>query len=321
MQLERIKAPVQNDFQAVNDLILNALHSKATIINDLGNYIVKSGGKRLRPLVVLLVSQACGYRNTDHIPLAAVIEFIHTATLLHDDVVDNAHSRRDQKTANSVWGNQAAVLVGDFLYSKALQMLVKLNNPRITEVIANTTTIMAEGEALQLLERHNPKTTEEDYLNIIRCKTAKLFEAAAQSSAILSNADLETQTQMAQYGLHLGTAFQLIDDLLDYQDSSKTGKTAGNDLIEGKTTLPLIYVLQNGNKEETQIIEEAIRNGESQNFLIIQEIIESRGALEYTYQKAQAEIKAAQKALNQLKPSSYRDAAYNLSEFAIQRDY
>lgn len=321
MQLDHIKAPIENDFQAVNDLILQSLHSKASIINDLGNYIIQSGGKRLRPLVVLLLSRACGYRGEDHIPLATVIEFIHTATLLHDDVVDNANSRRGQKTANNVWGNQAAVLVGDFLYSKSLQMLVTVNNSRITEVIANATNIMAEGEAFQLLEQHNPKTTEEDYLNIIRSKTARLFEAAAQSSAILANSGLEIETQMAQYGMHLGTAFQLIDDLLDYQTSSQTGKTSGNDLMEGKVTLPLIYVLQNGSNKEIQMVEEAIREGDNQNFSIIQEIIKSCGAFEYTHRKAHSEIEKAKHVLSTLKASPYREAAYTLTEFAIHRNY
>ena len=321
MQLESIKAPVQENFQAVNDLIVRALHSKASIINDLGNYIIQSGGKRLRPLVVLLLASACGYTTEDHMSLAAAIEFIHTATLLHDDVVDNASSRRGLQTANNVWGNQAAVLVGDFLYSKAIQILTAFDNPRIMQVIANTANIMAEGEAFQLLERHNPHTTEEGYLNIIRCKTAKLFEAAAKTSAILGNADPEIEAQMAQYGLHLGTAFQLIDDLLDYQASPKAGKTVGNDLLEGKATLPLIYVLQHGSDKEIQIVEEAIREGNNQNLSIIQEIIESSGALEYTQRKAKTEIETAQKALSKLKPSVYRDAAYNLTEFAIQRNY
>ncbi len=322
MHLDLIKAPVQDNFQAVNDLILHSLRSNASIINDLGHYIIQSGGKRLRPLMVLLLARACGYTGEHHIPLATVIEFIHTATLLHDDVVDNSNCRRGQKTANTLWGNQAAVLVGDFLYSKALQILVTINNPRIIQVIANTTNMMAEGEAFQLLERHNPKTTEHNYLNIIRCKTAKLFEAAAQSSAILGESEPNIEEKMVQYGMHLGTAFQLIDDLLDYQNPlSQTGKVPGNDLTEGKATLPLIYILQNGTTKEKRMIEEAIQQGSNQNFSIIQEIIESSGALEYTRHTAKIEAEKAQRALATLKHSAYRDAAYTLTEFAINRNY
>ncbi len=324
MPLECIKAPARENFQAVNDLILVSLHSKASIINDLGDYIIQGGGKRLRPLVVLLLAHACGYTGDHHIPLATVIEFIHTATLLHDDVVDNATYRRGRKTANTLWGNQAAILVGDFLYSKALQILMTINHSQIIQVIANTTNLMAEGEAFQLLERHNPKVTEEHYFNIIRCKTAKLFEAAAKSSAILAKSEPALEEQMAQYGMHLGTAFQLIDDLLDYQNSSQAGKTTGNDLMEGKVTLPLIYVLQHGTPQEIQVVQDAIqdsRHQNHQNLSIVQKVLESSGAFEYTLHKAEIEIEKSQKALSKLKPSPYKDAAYKLTEFAVQRNY
>lgn len=322
MQLDPIKSLVKDDFQAVNALILDALHSKASIINDLGHYIIQSGGKRLRPLVVLLVARACGYLGHHHINLAAVIEFIHTATLLHDDVVDDAVLRRGRKTANTVWGNEAAVLVGDFLYSKAFQMLMAVENLRVMNVLANATNIMAEGEALQLLERHNPETTEGGYLNIIRSKTAKLFEASAQIGAILGNANSMLELALTQFGMHLGTAFQLIDDVLDYEASpTDTGKKLGNDLAEGKVTLPLIYLLQNGNKKDTRLIQEAIRENGEQHLPLIQKMIQQSGALDYTRNFAKVESERAEKTLEKLSPSPYRDAAYALTEFAINRNH
>lgn len=322
MQLDAIKALVEDDFQAVNALILGSLHSKASIVNDLGHYIIQSGGKRLRPLLVILVAHACGYTGKDHINLAAVIEFIHTATLLHDDVVDDAVLRRGQKTANNVWGNEAAVLVGDFLYSKAFQMLTAVANLPVMTVIANATNTMAEGEALQLIERHNPETTEGGYLNIIRSKTAKLFEASAQVGAILGNANSALEQALTQFGLHLGMAFQLIDDVLDYESStSDTGKKLGNDLAEGKVTLPLIYLLQNGNKKDTHLIQKAIRENGIEHLPLIQTLIQQSGALDYTRHFAKVESEHAKKALEKLNPSPYRDAAYALTDFAINRNH
>ncbi len=322
MQLDPIKALVRDDFQAINALILDSLHSKASIINDLGHYIIQSGGKRLRPLVLILMAHACGYAGKHHINLATVVEFIHTATLLHDDVVDDAVLRRGRKTANNVWGNEAAVLVGDFLYSKAFQMLTAIENLRVMNVLANATNIMAEGEALQLLERRNPETTEGGYLNIIRSKTAKLFEASAQIGAILGNADSALELALAQFGMHLGTAFQLIDDVLDYEASpTDTGKKLGNDLAEGKVTLPLIYLLQNGNKKDTRLIQEAIRENGAQHLPLIQKMIRESGALDYTRNFAKVESERAKKALEKLSPSAYRDAAYALTDFAIHRNH
>lgn len=322
MQLDSIKALVKDDFQAVNALILDSLHSKASIINDLGHYIIQSGGKRLRPLVVLLIAHACGYQGNHHIHLAAVIEFIHTATLLHDDVVDDAILRRGKKTANNVWGNEAAVLVGDFLYSKAFQMLMAVENLRVMNVLANATNIMAEGEALQLLERHNPETTEGGYLNIIRSKTAKLFEASAQIGAILANADNALEIALSQFGMHLGTAFQLIDDVLDYEASpTETGKKLGNDLAEGKVTLPLIYLLQNGNQKDSRLIHEAIRENGEHHLPIIQKMIQESGALDYTRNFAKVECERAEKALEKLSPSVYKDAASALIQFALARNH
>ncbi len=322
MQLDSIKALVQDDFQAVNDLILDSLHSKASIVNDLGHYIIESGGKRLRPLLVILMAHACGYAGKHHINLAAVVEFIHTATLLHDDVVDDAILRRGKKTANNVWGNKAAVLVGDFLYSKAFQMLTTVANLRVMSVLANATNIMAEGEALQLLERGKPDTTEGVYLNIIRSKTAKLFEASAQIGAILSNTDSALELTLTQFGLHLGMAFQLIDDVLDYESSpTNTGKKLGNDLAEGKVTLPLIYLLENSSKKDMHLIQEALRENGSQHLAFIQTLIQQSGALDYARHFAKIESERAKKALEKLTPSIYRDAAYALTDFAINRNH
>jgi len=322
MQLEPIQALVKENLQAVNALIIDSLNSKASLINDLGHYIIQSGGKRLRPLVVLLIARACGYEGLDHIKLATIIEFIHTATLLHDDVVDDAKLRRGKKSANAVWGNEAAVLVGDFLYSKTFQMLIDVGNTRVMKVLADATNIVAEGEALQLLERHNLETTEKKYLQVIQCKTAKLFEASAQIGAILGNADSELEEAAAQYGLHLGTAFQLLDDILDYQASSTlTGKTLGNDLSDGKLTLPLIYILQNGKPNEIRIVQEAIRTGGGKYLPAIQEILALNSAIEYTRQCAKLEMEKAQKSLVKLKPSPYLEAALSLAEFAVHRDH
>jgi len=322
MQLDLIKAPVADSFQAVDALIMNSLHSKASIINDLGHYIIQSGGKRLRPLVVLLISGACGYKGKHHIDVATVIEFIHTATLLHDDVVDASNSRRGRETANNIWGNEAAVLVGDFLYSKAFQMLVVMNDPKVMKVLADATNTMAEGEALQLLDRHNAETTEGGYLNVIRSKTAKLFEASAQIGAILGKVDIALEQALTQYGVHLGTAFQLIDDVLDYEaDPAIIGKDNGCDLAEGKVTLPLIYLLENGNAKEIRLIKEAIQEGGLEFFPAIQQLLINSGAIEYTKQFARIEIERAQKALTKLKPSPYREAASLLAEFAINRDH
>lgn len=322
MQFESIKEPIRDSFQAVDALIVDSLHSKASIINDLGRYIIQSGGKRLRPLVVLLTAGACNYQGTHHIILAAIIEFIHTATLLHDDVVDDSTHRRGQKTANTVWGNEAAVLVGDFLYSKAFQMLVTVDNIAIMKVLADATNIMSEGEALQLLDRHNSETSEGSYLNVIRSKTAKLFEASAQIGAILGKVDKDLEDSMALYGLHLGTSFQLIDDVLDYQaNPTKTGKSIGNDLAEGKVTLPLIYLLQNGKTEEVRQVRQAIRAGGEEYFPLIQKLITKSGAIEYTKRFAETEAKRAEQALTKLPASAFKDALRALVQFAVNRDH
>lgn len=320
MQFDDIKALVVHDFQGVDSQLMACLHSKASIINDLGRHIIQGGGKRLRPLVVLLIARACGYTGKHHTELATIIELIHTATLLHDDVVDNARLRRGQQTANHLFGNEAAVLVGDFLYSKAFQLMLKATTPAMMKVLADATNMMAEGEALQLMDRHNPATSEGNYLNIIRSKTAKLFETAAHLGALVAEADEKHQKAMARYGLHLGTAFQLIDDLLDYQIHSKqTGKAAGSDLAEGKITLPLIYLLQNGSPAEIHLVREAIQSNGQQHLEKIQKMIETSGALQYTMRFARVEIDRAQKELESLPESAYREGAKALAQFALER--
>jgi len=322
MQFDAIKALVAEDFEAVSALILSSLHSKASIINDLGRYLLNNGGKRLRPLVLLLVARACGYLGQQHVELATVIELIHTATLLHDDVVDHAELRRDRQTANRVFGNEAAILVGDFLYAKAFQIMTHVASPQILKVVSDTTSFMAEGEALQLMRSHNPDTSESHYLNIIRSKTAKLFEAASWIGALLANADETIQQAVALYGTHLGTAFQLIDDLFDYRsDSLETGKSAGSDLRGGKVTLPLIYILQHGTPAEIHLVRTAIAIKEEGNSLFpeIQSLVESSGALQYTMEFARHEAKRAELALSTLPESIYCEGAKSLAQFAFER--
>lgn len=321
-QFDSIKALVKTPFQAVDALLLSCLQSKASIINELGHYIIQAGGKRLRPLVVLLLCRIFGYRGGKDIDAAAIIELIHTATLLHDDVVDKAELRRGRKTANQVFGNEAAVLVGDFLYSKAFQLMNKIGTPEIMAVLADTTNVMAEGEALQLLDRHNPETTEGSYLNVIQSKTGKLFEAAALLAAILAEGDASDLKSAKHYGMHLGTAFQLMDDLLDYQGTeSRVGKGIGSDLSEGKVTLPLIYLLENGSHEEKLMIKDAIKTGSLDNLAEIQKMIETSGALQYTIDFAKTEAERAKKALASLPASTYKEGALHLAQFAIERNH
>lgn len=322
MKFEAIKELVQEPFQSVDSLILSCLHSKASIISDLGHHIIQAGGKRLRPLTLLLIARALDYKEGKDIDLATVIELIHTATLLHDDVVDNARLRRGRETSNSIFGNEAAVLVGDFLYSKAFQLMLGVETPAIMKVLADATNAMAEGEALQLLDRHNPETSEGNYFEVIRAKTGKLFQAATEIAALVAEAPANLVKAASLYGLHLGTAFQLVDDLLDYQGSeTRIGKGIGSDLSEGKVTLPLIYLLENHSKEETLVVRDAIKTGNLENLSMIQKMIETRGALEYTMRFAKTEVERAKKALSSFPYSPYREAAIALAQFAIDRNH
>lgn len=320
--LETIRSPVQEDWASVNRVIVQRLGSDVALVNQVAHHIVHGGGKRLRPLTVLLAARACGHQEISHIPTAAIIEFIHTATLLHDDVVDDSGLRRGQQTANQVFGNEASVLVGDFLYSRAFQMMVELGNMEILDILANATNTIAGGEVLQLMNCNNPDITEADYLEVIYRKTAKLFEAGAQCGAILAELGQETQQHMVRYGRHLGLAFQLVDDALDYEATTEElGKNIGDDLAEGKPTLPLIYAMDQGSAAERHMIREAIETGGTQNLTSIQLAIETSGGLRYTADRARSEVKVAVENLEILPPSQYKDSLANLARFAVDRRF
>ena len=322
MDITAVQTLIDRDMQAVNALIHKWLRSEVALVNQLGYYIVNSGGKRLRPLLLLLSARAFNYQGVHHLTLAAIVEFIHTATLLHDDVVDASELRRGQKTANYVWGNEASVLVGDFLYSRAFQMMVEVRNMRAMEILAAATNIIAEGEVLQLLNCHEPDTTEAQYLQVIRSKTAKLFEAAAQLGAIISEQPNQYEQAMATYGIHLGTAFQLIDDVLDYSAKSEAiGKNVGDDLAEGKPTLPLIHALQQGTSAQQQVLREAIVHGGRDNISEVIATLESTDAIGYTARVAQREAEQAVMAIAELPNSPYAEALQALAHFSIHRSY
>ena len=320
--IKQIIGLIEDDMAAVNALIHQRLQSDVVLINQMGHYIINSGGKRLRPILALLSARAFGYEGKQHIDLAAIIEFIHTATLLHDDVVDASEMRRGRETANNIWGNEASVLVGDFLYSRSFEMMVELKNMRVMEILAHATNTIAEGEVLQLLNCHDPETTEERYLEVIRSKTAKLFEAATQLGAIISQRPPAEETAMAAYGMHLGTAFQLIDDVLDYSaNAGEMGKNIGDDLAEGKPTLPLIYTIRHGNAEQSRLIRDAIENDGRDNIEAVIEAINATGAIEYTARMAQAEASKAMSAIANIAPSPYKDALCALAEFSVNRNH
>ncbi len=317
-----IKNLTASEAKAVDQLIIDELSSDVILINQMGHYIVGNGGKRLRPMLLLLAAKALGNVTDNHLILAAVIEFIHTATLLHDDVVDESDLRRGKESANVVWGNAATVLVGDYLYSSAFEMMVRTGNMRVMEILSKTTTAIAEGEVLQLLNCNNPETTESKYLEVIARKTAILFSAATRLSAVIIGATPEVEEGLAQYGQHLGIAFQLIDDVLDYKSSPEDlGKNLGDDLAEGKPTLPLIYAIQNGSEEEANVIVEAIQNGNRDAFNDVYAIVQKTQAIAYTEQRADEEAEKAINALNVLPASEYKEALILLAKFSVQRNY
>ena len=308
--------------QAVDEVIRTRLHSDVALIRQVAEYIVQSGGKRLRPALVLFTAGAMGYKGTHHHELAAVVEFIHTASLLHDDVVDESDLRRGNRTANAIYGNAAAVFVGDFMYSRAFQMMVGVDSMHVMRVLADATNVIAEGEVLQLLNCHNADVVIDDYLRVIRYKTAKLFEAAARLGGIVAGADPETETRLAAFGMHLGTAFQLIDDVLDYSaDEADTGKHLGDDLAEGKPTLPLIHVMQHGTPEQAALVRGAIEHGGRDDFAAVLAAIQDSGALAETLRYAQAEAQRAIEAISVLPPSNFKDALLQLSDFAVRRKH
>jgi octaprenyl-diphosphate synthase len=320
--LDDLRALVAEDWNSVNRVIYRRLGSDVALVNQVAHHIIHHGGKRLRPLAVLLAARACGCASEAHVSAAAIIEFIHTATLLHDDVVDNSGLRRGQRTANSLFGNQASVLVGDFLYSRSFQMMVELEELRILDVLANATNTIAEGEVLQLMNCNNPDITEADYMEVIYRKTAKLFEAGTRIGAILADQDERVEQALVGFGRHLGLAFQLVDDALDYDASpEELGKNIGDDLAEGKPTLPLIYAMQFGSAAERHMIREAVMTGGTQNLRSIQLAIETSGGLKYTAERARAEAQAAAACLEALPSSTYRDALAGLAQFAVDRRF
>ncbi len=303
-------------------MIRDRLHSDVVLVRQVAEYIIGGGGKRLRPALVLLTAGAMGYSGRYHHELAAVVEFIHTATLLHDDVVDESDLRRGRETANAMFGNAASVLVGDFLYSRAFQMMVGVGDMRVMSILSDATNIIAEGEVLQLMNCHDADVDEARYLQVIRYKTAKLFEAAAHLGALVGGASAKQEANFAAYGMHLGTAFQLIDDVLDYSGQEvDTGKHLGDDLAEGKPTLPLIYVMECGNEAQAACVRNAIETGGRDDFPAVLEAIRSSGALEHTIRRAEQEAALARKAIEDLAPSKYCDALLQLTLFAVERTY
>jgi octaprenyl-diphosphate synthase len=320
--LNSIQSCISADIEAVNKVIQQSLYSDVVLVNQVANYIIESGGKRLRPILVLLSAGLLGEIKPAHHQLAAVVEFIHTATLLHDDVVDESAKRRGQSTANALFGNAASVLVGDFVYSRAFQMMVSVQNMRVMEILSDATNIIAEGEVLQLLNVHNADISDEDYLQVIHYKTAKLFEAASRLGAIVSNSSVEDEQALSQYGMHIGTAFQLVDDVLDLSGNAiEIGKNLGDDLSEGKPTLPLLYAMRHGNATEAQTIKQAIEHGGIEHLDTVLSAVKRTGALEHVRGIAAKEAEAACAAIAHFAESPYKHAMIKLAEFAATRTY
>ena len=310
----------RDDMQAVDRLISASLESDVALVSQVSRYIVASGGKRLRPLIVLLAARAFGYSGEQHVRAAAIIEFIHTATLLHDDVVDSSSRRRGRDSANTVFGNQASVLVGDFLYSRSFQMMVDIGSMRVMQILADATNTIAAGEVLQLMNVHDPDTTEESYRQVIYRKTARLFEAGAQIAAVLAERPGPEEAAMIEYGRNLGVAFQLVDDALDFDASpEELGKNLGDDLAEGKATLPLIYAMQRGDSAQRELIRNAILEGGLEDLESVRSIIESTGALQYTAARAQEAADVAIDALSEIPDSDYKQALIAIAEFSVRR--
>ena len=320
MEITAVRDLIADDMQAVNELILKRLESDVVLINQIGHYIINSGGKRLRPMLVLIAARALGYTGNQHIDIAAIIEFIHTATLLHDDVVDESDMRRSRETANAVWGNAASVLVGDFLYSRSFEMMVDVNQMRVMEILSHATNRIAEGEVLQLLNLNDPEVTEEKYREVILRKTAVLFEAGTRLGAILKGADRETEQKLADYGLHLGIAFQMIDDALDYGSSDQDiGKNIGDDLAEGKPTMPLLRAMQQCPQDRVALLKSVIEHGGAEQLDEVLAIIHATDAIEYTFQQAELEADKAIECLVPLPDSPFKEALVFLADYAVRR--
>ncbi len=322
MFLDNFNQLLALDMSAVDQVIRRRLYSEVALVNQVGEYIVNSGGKRLRPALVVLSAHAFAYQGTRHHDLAAVVEFIHTATLLHDDVVDESGLRRGRPTANALFGNAASVLVGDFLYSRAFQMMVEVGEMRVMQTLADATNVIAEGEVLQLLNCNDADVEADNYMRVIHYKTAKLFEAAMRLGAILGKASSAEEAAAATYGMHLGTAFQLIDDVLDYSaNEQETGKHLGDDLAEGKPTLPLIYAMQHGTAEQAAVVRAAIEQGDVSKFAEVLQIIHATGALDFTRQQAMREVELACAAIAGMPDSKYKVSLIELAHFAATRQY
>ena len=321
MDFKSVQDLVAEDMEGVNSAIRQYLHSDVALINQMANYIINSGGKRLRPILAILCARACGYSGDKHCLVAAIIEFIHTATLLHDDVIDESSLRRGHETANAIWGNETTVLVGDFVFSRSFEMMVDVGEMRVMEILARASNTIAEGEVMQLLNCNDPDTTEDRYMMVIQSKTAKLFEAACQLGAILAGQNNQVEQACAAYGTHIGTAFQLKDDLLDYQASpEEMGKNIGDDLAEGKPTLPLIHALKNSNGSTAEMIRDAIINGGKQRLQEIMQVIEATDAIAYTEDAANRQALNAKLQIEMLPNNPYREALIELTNFAIARN-
>lgn len=321
MQVKDIYAVVEQEFAAVDQLIHEQLVSRVPLVEKVAEYIVNSGGKRLRPLLVLLTAKALGECDEKAVKLATVIEFLHTATLLHDDVVDTSDMRRGNPTANAKWGNAPSVLVGDFLYSRAFTMMVELGSLPVMDILSNATCVIAEGEVLQLVNCKNPDTTEQQYMDVIKGKTAMLFEASTHSTAELKASDDKVSQALKDYGLYLGMAFQLIDDVLDYEgDAEAMGKNVGDDLAEGKPTLPLIHAMANSNEDDAKLIRKAIRKGGLEDIDQILAVVRNSGSLQYTKDKAVEQAELSQKQLELLPDSPAKEALFHLANIAVQRN-
>ena len=313
---------VAEDFAAVDQLVKDSLSSNVPLVEEISGYLIEAGGKRLRPLLVLLCAKACGYEGKDHIKLAAIIEFLHTAMLLHDDVVDESILRRGRKTVNAAWGNPASVLVGDFLHSRAFEMMVEIGDIRVMEILSHATNTIAEGEVQQLGNIRNPDTTEESYIEVISRKTAMLFQAASHSATVLASANKTIEAALRDYGSHLGISFQLVDDLLDYKGNTENlGKNVGDDLAEGKVTLPLIVAMRNGNDQQRAFVRKAILSGGVENLDSIMETVQTTGGLKYTEDYAQQERNKALRCLDKIGPSAYKESMSSMINFVVDRSH
>jgi octaprenyl-diphosphate synthase len=321
LELAAIQALAASDMAKVDALIRRRLASDVVLVNQIGEHIIAAGGKRLRPLLAMLAARALGYSGQDHHQLAAIIEFIHTATLLHDDVVDESELRRGRKTANALWGNAPSVLVGDFLYSRSFQLMVELQRAEIMQVLADTTNAIAEGEVLQLLHVRNPDTDETAYLHVIERKTAVLFAAATRLGALLAGANSDTQQQLHDYGLNLGYAFQIADDVLDYTaDAADLGKNIGDDLAEGKATLPLIHAIAHADPATRQKLRQAVQHGDSDALPLVIEAIHSSGGIEHSLVMARVYALRAERCLDRLEDNDWVAALRGLARYAVERD-